>query len=357
MFKSEKGMGLVELMVSVAVLGIVVSTATTYFANTSRTSKVEYYKEIQQKLAREIEVALNNPDAIKNSVEFGSNAELRNCVKVGATCIKTKPPGAFFTLLDALATAEPLAGNTVGYDIDGRRCTIGTRKCIFNPVVKFWATCDLDASGIPKATCTKAGFLNFKYQINVIHEQYKRRMTSFPEKNNVTSGSLRNVVRVRITDLLVRSDSECGPNEMLKGINAQGVPICECMVQKTTQVGNTLKPVFEGGKPACGQQECPPNTLMTGYQEITTTVNGKAYKSVVPRCRGEAECSVASPPADCPCKTITLTPTTGDCGPGFWMVSLEHGGCQATTEKGGKGAPETVKCASKTARCCSFEQQ
>ena len=88
------------------------------------------------------------------------------------------------------------------------------------------------------------------------------------------------------------------------------------------------------------------------------TINGKQVKTIVPRCRSESECSVSSPPADCPCNIITLDSLANSvCGAGFWMVSMDYGVCQATTEKGGKGAPETVKCSSKTARCCSFEQQ
>ena len=359
MFRSEKGMGLVELLVSVAILGIIVGTASTYFADSNKASKVEYLKELQQKIARDVEFALSNPDAIKNTMKFGSNTGLKNCIEVGATCTatNTEPPGTYITLLDSQATAEPLAGLTIGFDIDGKRCTIGAPKCLFNPVVKFWATCDLDASNKPKASCSKAGFINFKYQVNVVHPVYSKQMNVYPEKDNVDKAELRNIVRVRVADLLVRTDGSCKPNEMLMGIDAQGEPICECLVQKTSYVSGTLKPLFDGaGKKVCGEQACPKDTLMTGYQEVTQIVKGTKVKSIVPRCRGESECSVASPPADCPCKIINLG-TTPDCGPGFWMVSIEHGVCEAKTDKNGKGAPETVTCGSKTARCCSFEQQ
>ncbi len=351
MFRSEKGMGLVELLVSVAVLGIVVGTATTYFANANRSVKVEYLKELQQKIARDVEVALGNPDAIKNSINFFTNSALKNCIAVGSTCTTTKPPGMFITLLDAQATAEALAGATIGFDLNGKRCTIGTSGCVFNPVVKFWATCDLDASDTPKETCTKAGFINFKYQVNVVHPIYSKRLSTFPEQGNVDSADLRNIVRMRVADILVRSDSSCKPNEMLMGIDARGVPICECLVQKTTLVG---EPVYDASGKVCGDQRCPKDTVMTGYQEIPKIISGKSYTAIVPRCRGVTACSKDPPDhADCPCKIIDLG-TTPDCGAGFWMVSVKHGICEATKQKGG---PETVKCDSKTGRCCSFEQQ
>jgi hypothetical protein len=361
MRRSEQGMGLVELMVSIGILGIIVGTATTYFAESNKTSKVEYLKEQQVKIGREIESALANPDAIKNSMFFPGNEGLKQCIEPGSTCgaALTEPPGKLFTLRDTQQASESLAGPTLGLDLDGKTCTIGASGCVFNPIVSFWATCELNASDIPEQTCTKAGFLNFKYEVKVVHTELQKRMSSYPEKDNATNGSLKNIVRVRIADLLVRTDSPC-PNkdEMMMGVDAQGKPICECIVQKTVMVGKTMKPVFNGNKRVCGEQICPKDTIMTGYEEDVQTINGKQVKTIVPRCRGESECSVSSPPADCPCKIITLdSATNSDCGAGFWMVSMDYGVCQATTEKGGKGAPETVKCSSKTARCCSFEQQ
>ncbi len=353
MLRSEKGMGLVELMVSVAILGIVVGTATTYFADSNKASKMEYLKELQQKIARDVEFGLSNPDAMKNTMNFGANSSLKNCLEVGSTCVVTEPPGKSFTLFDSQATKEPLAGPTMGYDLDGKSCAIGAKGCIFNPEVVFWATCELNSSGVPKKTCTKPGYLNFRYQVNVIHPDYVDKMTAYPEKNNIARNDLRNIVRVRIADILIREGDTCKKDEMSLGIDAQGKAICECLVQKTIQVAGKLQPVFDGaGKKVCGPQICPKDTLMTGYNEVKTG----SKTSIIPRCRGEAECSVASPPADCPCKIVNLG-TTPDCGPGFWIVSIEHGVCEATTDKNGKGAPETVKCASKTARCCSFEQQ
>ena len=357
MLRSEKGMGLVELMVSIAILGIVVGTATTYFADSNKASKMESLKELQLKIARDVEFALSNPDAIKNTKNFGANNSLKNCLEVGSTCVVTEPPGDPFTLFDSQATADPLAGPTMGYDLDGKRCAIGAKGCIFNPEVVFWATCELNASDIPKATCTKPGYLNFRYQVNVIHPDYVDKMIAYPEKNNIARKDMLNIVRVRIADILVRSGDLCESDEMLLGIDAQGVAICECLVKKTILGGKKLVPVFDGaGKKVCGPQVCPKDTLMTGYEEVLKKIGPKTVKSVIPRCRSEAECSVASPPADCPCKIVNLGKTP-DCGPGFWMVSIQHGVCEATTDKNGKGAPETVKCASKTARCCSFEQQ
>jgi len=74
-------------------------------------------------------------------------------------------------------------------------------------------------------------------------------------------------------------------------------------------------------------------------------------------CLDERVCSNPTMPAKCPCKIIDLT-GTGDCGPGFWMVSIDYGECEATTVgKGGKGATEKVSCSRHVGRCCKLDTQ
>lgn len=348
--QSQLGMGLVELLVAVAVLGVVVGTASTYFANMNKSFNSESLKDLQVKIAKDIELALSNPDAIKNSANFGGNANLNNCIEPGNTCSTTEPPGSDFTLLDSEAVPNLISGPTIGFDLNGGRCTVGAPKCIFNPVVKFWATCSLDALNKPKNSCTNAGFLNFKYEVRVVNPTYSNVIRTYPEVGAVDSTDMRFVTRMRVADVLIRFGDSCPIGQQLLGFDQQGKAKCECLVQKTITSGATVVPLFDGlGRKICGNQQCPANTLMTGYEL-------KPGNAVVPRCRDQDACSTNSPPTDCPCKIINLD-LVGDCGAGFWLVSVTHGICKAVTTKNGKGAPETVECSSRTGRCCSFEQQ
>lgn len=359
--RDQRGMTMVELIVAVGMLGIVIGTASTYFAQMNSQSNIEQLKELQIKIGRDIEANLVTPDAIKVTSEFAGNEALNDCLTPGRTCRITEPPGSSITIFNASVPPETVAGPAQGYDFDGKPCTIGMPRCIFNPQVKFWATCPLGAGNRPTATCTAPVFLNFKYQIDNVHKEKSSRMKqigSYPKAGVLTSSDTTFVTRLRVADVLARTGGTCGAGLMLTGFDTNGKPKCECLVQETRFVGGQAVPQFHAnGDPVCGTQACPAGSLMIGFRLDTRTVKGVKRNTIVPDCRTEAYCSEKDTvPAGCPCKIVDLS-TDGDCGPGFWMVNITQGLCEGTHEKHGKAAPETVKCSQKKGRCCSFELQ
>lgn len=360
--RNQSGMSLIELMVATAMLGIVIGTATTYYGSMHRQTNLEHLKDLQIKLASDVEAAMTTPDAIIRTANSPGNKPLKDCITPGVGCGTTEPPGAEITLYNADSPPASIAGSTTNFDFDGKPCSSGGPKCIFNPRVSFWATCPLGAGNKPQKTCTNPVFLNFKYQVDNIHPEANKRfkqISTYPEKNNISNGSLRRVVRMRVSDALLRIGDACKDGEMLTGFDINGKAICDCIVQQATwnAAQGKMIPQFDGaGNPVCGLQSCPKDSLMTGYRLDVRNVKGKQRKTIVPDCKTEKICSQNPVPTGCPCKIVNLN-TQGDCGPGFWMVSVTHGVCEGTTEKLGKDAPETVKCSEREGRCCSFEQQ
>jgi hypothetical protein len=360
--KNQSGMSLIELMVATGMLGIVIGTATTYYGSMSRQSNLEHLKDLQLKLASDVEAAVTTPDAIIRTANAPGNSLLKNCITPGVGCGTTEPPGAELVLYNADSPPAKIASSTTNYDFDGNICSGSSPKCIFNPRVSFWATCPLGSNNKPQKTCTNPVFLNFKYQIDNIHPEKNKRfkqIDTYPEKGNISSTTLRRVIRMRVSDALLRIGDSCEAGEMLTGFDINGKAICDCIVQSATWNSGQGKmiPNFDSaGNPICGQQACPKDSLMTGYRLDVQTVKGKQRKTIVPECKTEKVCSQNPVPSGCPCKIVNLN-AQGDCGPGFWMVSITHGVCEGTTEKNGKDAPETVKCSEREGRCCSFEQQ
>lgn len=350
----QRGASLVETIMAIGILGIVVGAASTYFAQSGATLRIENAKETQSALAARMQSALSNPDAITNSILFGvgeGNTALKDCVSASGNCVITKANSAMaFTLYDAGDQAVRMASPTgEGYDPDGKKCTPGSQNCIFTAIVKFWATCGLSAgpNPTPLSACVPAKFINFKFQVQVAKQMMQgksAKLFPFPSDAVYNNALPSSAVRMRVADINARLGGECGQGKIgttlkMTGIDQNGKPICKCL--------NGGDPDAAGN---CPNQRCAAkNSIMVGFKP-----QSPGSPILVPECINQQTCQNDTTGL-CPCVDVDLA-TNGDCGEGYWMVSINYGQCTASTGKN-KNAPETVSCTKKRGRCCKLDVQ
>lgn len=352
--RRECGLSLLEILIALAILGIGIAAATSYLWRIEREVQIENAKVMQHHLADRLQLALSNPDAIRNSIDLDmsiGNDTLRSCIEPGRICNSVSPATQTrFNLLAAGRSPDRIAGDLVSYSTQGKLCTPPSAGCHFDAEVWFWGTCAIDATGVPQASCTSPAYLNFRFRIAPRPGSRVQAVGSFsdyPPAGPFNADTTSFTVRLRTAEVLLRTMQECGPDQYVKEIDRNGLVVCECVVPEVNAAGTRTNRRDGFGRPACGSQRCRNDyEIMVGFTPQGTI-----------RCIDERTCSRTPMPVDCPCKIIDLT-TTGDCGSGFWMVSIDYGLCEATTVgKGGKGATEKVKCSRHVGRCCKLDSQ
>jgi hypothetical protein len=387
-----RGSSLLEAVIAIGVLGIVVGAASTYFAKSGTLLRVENLKEVEAGVAANLQAALSNPEAMNKTLTFGAGGaafqQLQMCVlgaPVGQSCVATS--AATFNEIDlrsaemdeASGAPNRLSGAGVAFDTDGKPCvqSPGHPNCIFTTRVRFWATCPLDTSTPPKPQkkCQRAAYVNFKFQVRVedasqVFKQKGLKLPNLPLDKDYMSDAATGAMRMRVADINARSEGLCDDpkdpkTKYLKmfGFDGNGKPICRCLDGSSTlpcqaqECKCNPKEDPNGCKVKKGQKA--PTMVMVGFRatDLTDKKGQKIGEVLEPDCISDASCDSTDPKilAKCPCMDVDLS-KSGDCGKGFWMVSIKYGECSATTEKD-KGGPETVKCTKKEGRCCKLDVQ
>lgn len=367
--RTESGVTILEVLVALGLIGIVAASATTYLVKANFEVRRENEKSAMLFLADRIQLELGTPDAIRNAIDNDTsvpNQILKNCVAPGVACTKaavpnvTEPAGQLgFYLYSSGENTRKIAGppsDPIGYTKQGELCAPGNANCTFGVLSWFWGTCPINTvTKIPNATCTDPIYMNFRFQIRPLRQPRPEeggRYTEFPNDAAFNASSYGFAVRLRTADIVERTLATCAPDQRVKSIGRNGLPVCECVVQQaiggqvvdaagTTVGGSKSTDAF--GRPICGAQTCPNNDdIMVGY-DATGNIKCLNYKT---------QCGAAGNPL-CPCKDVDLA-VNGDCGPGYWMVSINYGGCHANSDKG-KGGPDKVICDNHQGRCCKLD--
>ncbi|MFK7824048.1 MAG: type II secretion system protein [Oligoflexales bacterium] len=219
---NQKGITLVELMVSIGVLSIVTTLGFTYYNQSRKNLREIQFLQVMRTIAKRLDKVSQNPEAIAFSAAQASNRELANCVwtrELGSDndyrLNKIRGSDTNLTFCDAIdpekqvefdlyvppkdldnynAERRRISGgkNELWYDITGKRgCNSRDPKCIINVKTYFWATCPRGANQIREgvqsdsytiplaANCHRAQTINVRYQVTHVHKKDQRGKTKF----------------------------------------------------------------------------------------------------------------------------------------------------------------------------------
>jgi prepilin-type N-terminal cleavage/methylation domain-containing protein len=376
--KQSRGASLIEIMIALAILGIVVAGVSSFMGKQIRTSNQLKAKQTQVRLADRIRLALSDPDNIHASAVYNTgsnNQKLRSCIEDAGTCNKSALVQAAypnpFNLYRAIKNpdgsdgAEKIAGGIM-YDFDGDQCAPGDSGCVFEVSTYFWATCDFTTSNNinkarkPRTSCKISRYLNFRFMVRYIEPiggpRGGPRIHDFPPKTKFESDFSAFAIRLRTSDVAQKFYQKCEPNQIVKGIKSDGSPICQCRNGNKVNISGTANSGSNSiTKPradvaiSCGEEKCKNKyEIMIGYN-----TDGDI------RCINQQACGDknSSVYADCPCINTTVgNDGKGDCGAGYWMVAFEYGKCEGKTDKKGDGSTvETVTCSENKIRCCKLD--
>jgi prepilin-type N-terminal cleavage/methylation domain-containing protein len=357
--QSQRGVTLLEMLVAVAILGVLIAAASGGISELMTRMKIEAAKSSLHMLAMRIRDDLGNADHLRTSADHDggkTNPSLLSCVSPKVNCVATDPKNPVDFVLyrlqkaaDGSAFPQKVVGKQsapVHYDIRGEQCDKpGIDGCLFRTHAKFWATCPLDASKVPQNSCTPAEILNFTFVVEVIDnlpDYYAALKGARYPPNLVKSGvsyDLGFLVRSPSAPIIQKGKAEaCGPGQIQDGIQKNGLPRCRCpgsaaLVDPSTECENT----------------CTNGQVLAGFDEL-----GKVKCVNIDQCsQPVSSCAAfAKERPNCPCECINLAPAAmNKCSPGYWITGVETGDCKAK-DTGKKGGNEPITCTGGFMICC-----
>lgn len=344
----SRGFGLVETLVSAALVGTMAVVTATYLGHINDDAQYESARMTQEQLADRLRLAASNPETIFQSVRqaaIGSyrsgNTSLANCLSRTSTCTVTRAAdqmGFYLWETDGQSTPQLIAGPEeapVLYDIKGNRgCTPAKRNCLFKAVAKWWATCPMN-----DRDCPLADSINVRISI-IPNKQLPDgpRLNAFPK--SVSDHDY--AVSVRGQDINKLSRDSCPDNQKQVGFTAQGRPICKCIMPLPLNAPDPPIP------PAvCPALQC--DTYVDNRSGTNVTVRKILTGFEVDPVTSAVKLKCLTPDDNEYCWDVRLR-TNGDCGLGAWLMRVNYGSCSAIDNKG--TGPRKVDCTNDIGTCC-----
>lgn len=332
----QRGFTLTELLIALALFGVVTAALTTYLANVQGYRDVMVQMATRDAIARRLQKHVQSFKQISYSATVAGaaagNAKLAACLDSGGgACDVTDPAKqlGFDLYLDQGASGpRRLAGppeKPVQYDMNGKdNCTATDPGCpSWTAVATFWARCGSAAS------CPQASSVAVRFQVRPVKPlKDGRTLPANPPEptysQKPTSFATFHSVRKRLT-----LGQDCPPYTKQTGFDDNGRVTCKCVLGFTTT-----------GLDANGQPVCQAGARLCGKNQVVKGIDAAG----MPICRNVKQ----------QCDWVKFAAKSARCPNGGWLEALDMGVCKAAP-KTKKGAKREITCANNQGRCCWWE--
>ena len=335
MKRRSGGFSLVEVLISVAILGFVGAGVATLITNTNSVMKESALTEVRDQIAREIEASMQNMALVKKSAvddPDAGNKSLEKCLSKPKPSepnkCSIKEQGFVMWAKGGTDRKRRVAGsaaNPVYYDKNGALCNQDACR-FFRADAYFGATCMASDSRQIVGQCGQARSIYLQFQVVPLKPLASGRMLQPRPINRSQS-----MITHSISGLL--EGQRCPSHASMKGYTMDGRIMCSCMAGAVQQAGS---PNDENIVCTLRQDQCRPGEMWLGFE-----TNG------APRCVVlDRECETQ--------KQLDGTNKGIFCGAGGWAEQISMGTCTATEKgNGGKKADEyDVNCPDAAVLCC-----
>lgn len=383
--RSSKGMSLLEVIIALAVLGISVGAATTFFGDSFLDQGNKQIVATRDRVAAFVHKEIINPDVLAFSANFAygtfaGNTAMADCLNPSRLCTVTRPGTQLsFHLvrqqLNGLITSsEQIAGSTAMpqfYDRNGRpaTCTPG-RACPFSVTASFWASCPVPSS-TPNAaapvSCNRPEAINVRFQVSQSYNPDflglssraagSLRFSSIPPgvpgqtPNLFVDNPGQFAYTIAAKDIILRAADSCkdrDPNATQSGVDNDGRITCVCTTLENP--GSRATDPLGLNRPTCAGKTCTSPEVMVGMKVNTSTGASE------PDCQRPRECCWRQPFADAGADNRKGGQGPGyssgvDCGTAGRLVKMEYGYCEVGRRK--KDHQDSFSyCAGSETICC-----
>ena len=329
------GFSLVEILVSVAILGFVGAGVATLITKSSSVMKEAGMTEARDQIARDIENSMQKLAFVRasaNTVSDPGNESLKNCLSNPDPSAPTKcrVDELGFVMLakggaDGWRKVAGNAANPVYYDKKGGLCNQDECR-FFRADAYFSATCIAPDSRQVSGQCGQARSIYLQFQVVPLKSMPSGRMLQ-PRPLDRSQSMITHAISG------VLNSQRCPSNASAKGYTMDGRIICNCMAGAVQQAGSPNDVDIVCNLPGA---QCRPGEMWLGFE-----TNGAPRCVVVKR----------------ECETRNQVDNTNQgifCGKGGWAERISMGSCTATAlGSGGKKADEyDINCPDASVLCC-----
>ncbi|MCA2959417.1 MAG: type II secretion system protein [Silvanigrellales bacterium] len=248
---SQRGVSLVELMVSTTILGLVTAASVSTFRHYSRTSESLELANLVSGLKRSMEADLRNPRNLSASLGAAGNGGFAQCFGriAGAVCNQTladtyypfvlvSPPsvtlsGGTGVLSGQAQTAARRVLTAEGQTCPAAQVAAADPRCEVEVTTAFRAVCPAAVAGaVPAATCSAPQSVELFYVIRQLNtgRSFVRNMR-FPITSNMVdqNGQAKNrvdAIRVVVSEFSRPTVFTCPTGLAFQGFDVGGNPLC-----------------------------------------------------------------------------------------------------------------------------------
>lgn len=282
--KSQKGATLVEVLVSVAVLGAASFATYQFFSQVSKSKRKDRMRDVQNQIATSIVNSLKSPSHIFYSVSrYDLNPTMASCLldinaasKGKCSSVLSRSTAKNFALFSVTnmmgtrgtqLTGDELAKKPVYYDNNGDICSRkDNSSCIFEATSKFYVSCDKSKD----PSCSKgANQIYFAFKVAQREGSFASLGRKLPDVPKVEKFLPMTVIQV----LGPNRNNECGSGTpklenfngdgnsftgefdggyfaTLVGYDDHGKPKCEC-IYPFVKIGEEIDPKTNVSVPVC----------------------------------------------------------------------------------------------------------
>lgn len=283
---NSKGLSLVELMVSLTILGLVSAAFVKTFQDYVRTGDGLKLADVVAEVKRSIEMDLRNPQNLAASLGAPGNGLFAKCFgkMAGAVCNQTAQ-AAYYPFVLASSPTVTLSGatnNLSGAAISnarrvltatGQSCTpqqiaSADRRCEIEVTTAFRAICPSPALGAPPAaSCAAPQSVELFYVIRQLPNGLSfSRDLKFPVTSNMVDAQgqpkrREDAIRVVVTEFSRPTSFTCPAGQAFQGFDVAGNPLCGRVDNPCPNPGWIFIRMNPNGTPECRKplqgESCP----------------------------------------------------------------------------------------------------
>jgi prepilin-type N-terminal cleavage/methylation domain-containing protein len=352
MKKFSPGFTLVEVLVTVSLFSLLVLGVAQYFSKRLTEQKVLMLNAAKGRVIKQVELAVNDPMQIKNSIEVQTgtygvqNKAFLDCLMSPATCPAryfdgTRPQPMDFMIADDQGGYIPMTGF---WSREGASGCLPPRPdtCPMQAKVSFWFTCARDRStGLSSATCQEIAAVNLIFQM---------APTSAKSEDNAgvnffhptVDGQIPNpenfAISIPSKKLMELFSQTCLSYHFVDGYRGDGTMICKCLNHRPQKNSDGTPRLDALGRPLCESNQCQQDEILLGFEQ-------KSNNEWAPVCLGTNMKKH--------CYKINLKDTP-ECADNYWISHIEYGKCDLIDQTSKKKAytKQDVTCANDSALCC-----
>jgi len=278
---SQRGFSLVEIVVSVGIIAMLMGGVATYVQVTAETKrKIDTglsLAGVKESIIRNI----NSPGAW--NVTIGKNPNLACLNYTSAGC--NQGDTGTIAVYDIAGNLVAGSAANAGFDKFGKPCTTfsatgGDNACVFHFNIQWTAQCSYMPCKDPQIKID--GTLTYspsdpKLKDGVYVDRYNFsffRSETIPNSLEAVCVSLGGAFNnVTNSCQFPWAGFNCGPGQMLRGLNMANFPNCYYPISLVCPAGQLLRAVQADGTPVCANLSCGGWTPPTGWSEGPPGVN------------------------------------------------------------------------------------